>query len=101
MKKRIARVVLVAAVLGGVATIAPQPAGAEHSHFIYQPAHGNHEATCRYIAAGQTAKAADDPGGHAFHAHVHTGQPGSDDHGTDFDKETNAALYDCRFVNTP
>ncbi len=41
---------------------------------------------CRYTAQGQTAKDADDPGGHQFHDNVHTGQPGSDDNGTDFDK---------------
>ncbi len=80
------------------------PAAADHAHFIYQPAHGNHPATCRYIAAGQTAKAPGEPGGHAFHDHVHTGRPGSDDHGTDFDKESNAnaSTYDdCMWVNSP
>lgn len=77
------------------------PAAADHAHFIYQPAQGNHPATCRYIAAGQTQKAADEPGGHAFHERVHTGRPGSDDRGTDFDKETNAANYVCVWANTP
>lgn len=74
-------------------------ASADHGHFIYQPANGNHPATCRYIAQGQTSKALTDPGGHAFHEHVHTGQPGADDKGTDFDKASNAHLYDCVFVN--
>lgn len=77
------------------------PAAADHAHFIYQPGHGNHPATCRYIAAGQTQKAAAEPGGHAFHEHVHTGRPGSDDRGTDFDKESNYANYVCDWVNTP
>ena len=76
-------------------------AAAEHAHFVYQPANGAHEATCRYIAEGQTSKTADDPGGHAFHVHVHTGQPGVDANGTDFDRDINAGLYDCTFVNTP
>lgn len=80
------------------------PAAASHAHFIYQPAHGNHPETCRYIAAGQTEKAPDEPGGHAFHVNVHTGQPGADEHGTDFDKESNAdePQYDnCVWVNMP
>lgn len=77
------------------------PAAADHAHFIYQPGNGNHAATCRYIAAGQTDKAADEPGGHAFHEHVHTGQPGSDEHGTDFDKAANAGNYDCVWVDSP
>ena len=101
MRKHFVRVAVAAAVLSGATALTPQPAGADHSHFIYQPANGNHPATCRYIAAGQTSKTAEQPGGHAFHAHVHTGTPGSDDHGTDFDKETNAADYDCVWVNSP
>jgi hypothetical protein len=44
---------------------------------------------------------ATDPGGHAFHDHVHIGQPGSDTTGTDFDKSSNAGLYVCEFVNEP
>lgn len=43
----------------------------------------------RYIAEGQTSKQADDSGGHKFHDNVHNGQPGTDDHGTDFDKSVN------------
>ena len=101
MRTRLTRTVLVAGVLGAVTALGPQPAGAEHSHFIVQPEHGNHAATCRYIAHGQTSKAADEPGGHAFHEHVHVGRPGGDDRGTDFDKESNAGLYDCDFVNAP
>jgi len=76
-------------------------ARADHDHFIYQPEQGNHPATCRYISAGQTEKLATDPGGHAFHDHVHIGQPGSDTNGTDFDKSSNAGLYVCEFVNEP
>lgn len=90
----------IAAVVAGLG-IGAGPAAASHSHFIYQPANGDHPATCRYVAAGQTDKEVDEPGGHAFHDHVHTGQPGSDDHGTDFDKESNAGNYDCVWVNTP
>ena len=90
----------IATVVAGLG-LSAGPATASHSHFVYQPAHGNHPATCRYIAGGQTEKAPDEPGGHAFHNNVHTGQPGSDDHGTDFDKEINAANYECVWVNTP
>jgi hypothetical protein len=92
---------LAGVILAGATTLTPSPAGADHSHFIYQPAHGNHPATCRYIANGQTSKAMDDPGGHAFHENVHTGRPGSDDKGTDFDKYDNRGNYDCEFVNSP
>ncbi len=67
-------------------------AHASHAHFIYQPANGNHPATCRYIAEGQTSKTFDEPGGHKFHEHVHTGTPGTDGNGTSFDKAGNAAL---------
>jgi hypothetical protein len=93
----------IAAALAGLG-LSAGPATASHAHFIHQPAHGNHAETCRYIAAGQTEKAPDEPGGHAFHQKVHTGQPGSDDHGTDFDKQDNAgseAYEDCVWVNTP
>lgn len=96
-----ARVLLATAAVIGAVTISAGPAAADHAHFIYQPAHGNHPATCRYLAAGQTDKAADAPGGHALHTHVHTGQPGTDAHGTAFDKASNAANYDCVWVNTP
>jgi len=47
------------------------------------------ETHCRYIAQGQTSKSTEDPGGHKFHDNVHIGQPGSDEHGTDFDKSDN------------
>jgi hypothetical protein len=83
-------------------------AAADHAHFIVQPEHGAHPATCRYIAQGQTSKQGSlpgdttDQGGHSFHDHVHTGQPGTDAHGTDFDKSANAGDYgDCDFVNQP
>ena len=101
MPTKARRALAATAAVIGAGMISAGPAAADHAHFIYQPANGNHPATCRYLAAGQTEKAADDPGGHAFHAHVHTGQPGSDAHGTDFDRETNAANYDCVWVNTP
>lgn len=89
-------------VLAGIAALSlGSVAHAEHDHFVYQPAHGGHSATCRYIADGQTSKAPEEPGGHQFHTHVHLGQPGADTHGTDFDREVNAGNYDCVFVNAP
>lgn len=105
MHHRTRQIMIGVATTAAVMSLGVGVANADHSHFIYQPAHGNHGATCRYIAAGQTSKAETDPGGHSFHAHVHTGRPGSDDKGTDFDKESNAAAYveegKCVFVNTP
>ena len=95
------RLAVVAGAVAGAMIFGTGTASADHAHFIYQPAHGEHPATCRYIGEGQTAKAADDPGGHAFHEHVHTGRPGSDEHGTDVDKEGNAAHYDCVWVDRP
>lgn len=95
------RAAVVAAAAVTTLGLAAGPAAADHAHFIFQPAHGEHPATCRYIAAGQTQKAADDPGGHAFHEHVHTGRPGTDNRGTDFDKASNAGNYDCVWVNSP
>lgn len=77
-----------AAIAAGLLTASAGVAGAEHGHFI---ARTDREGTthCRYIAEGQTAKGADDPGGHQFHTHVHSGRPGSDSHGTDIDKSAN------------
>ena len=76
------------AIAGGLLFSATGVAGATHGHYVIREdkdgqAHG------RYIADGQTSKEADDPGGHKFHHNVHAGQPGSDDHGTDFDKDSN------------
>ena len=89
MKKILTAGIIVAAVsIGGTA-----PALADHGHFVVREDR-NGETQCRYIAEGQTSKGADDPGGHAFHEHVHTGQPGSDDHGTDFDKSDNEGRCD-------
>ena len=101
MRITIRRSAMASAAVAAALTLGTGTAAASHAHFIYQHGHGNHPATCRYIAAGQTDKPPGAPGGHAFHAHVHTGQPGSDDHGTDFDKESNAANYDCVWVNSP
>ena len=63
-------------------------ASANHSHFVIRVDQDGLRH-CRYIAEGQTSKAPGDPGGHVFHDKVHTGQPGDDDHGTDFDKYDN------------
>lgn len=99
MRTSTRRVAVAVATVAATMGIGMGTASADHAHFIYQPGHGEHPATCRYIAAGQTDKAADDPGGHAFHEHVHTGQPGTDGRGTTFDKASNAGNYDCVWVN--
>lgn len=65
-------------------------ASADHAHFVVREDR-NGVTHCRYIAEGQTSKQADEPGGHKFHDHVHTGEPGGAqangrENGTDFDK---------------
>ena len=79
-----------AVLAAGVLISSAGVASAEHGHFVIREDREG-RTHCRYIADGQTSKAADDPGGHALHDNVHTGQPGNDDHGTDFDKSTNEA----------
>ncbi|MFP5321001.1 MAG: hypothetical protein ACLGIC_04055 [Acidimicrobiia bacterium] len=80
----IAKTLAAAALAAGALAAAAAPASAHHGHFIIKDRDG--VAHCRYIAEGQTSKAADDPGGHKFHDNVHLGQPGVDEQGTDFDK---------------
>lgn len=63
---------------------------ADHSHYVIRVDQDG-VRHCRYIAEGQTSKLLDEPGGHVFHFKVHTGQPGSDAHGTDFDRDINEA----------
>lgn len=80
-----------AAIVAGLTAGAAGPALAAHGHFVLRVDRDG-QTHCRYIAQGQTEKELGDPGAHQFHDHVHTGQPGSDDHGTDFDK----SLYEGR-----
>lgn len=89
----ITKTIAAAALAAGLLTVSTGVAGAEHGHFV---ARTDKDGTthCRYIAQGQTSKDADDPGGHQFHEHVHTGQPGSDSHGTDVDKSANVDRCD-------
>ena len=82
-----------AVVAGGMLVASTGTAFSEHDHFVLREDRDG-TTQCRYIAEGQTAKGADEPGGHAFHDNVHTGQPGSDDQGTDFDKSDNADRCD-------
>ena len=87
--------------LTGVVALAMSvaPAGAGHDHFVIidNPAHGTR--TCQYIGSGQTSISDDGHGGyHRIHDNVHTGQPGTDSHGTDFDKASNLSLHDCDVV---
>lgn len=56
----------IAAIAGACLVLGATPAAADHDHHIVTP------GTCvTDVASGQTAKAADDPGGHVFHTHVH------------------------------
>ncbi len=84
----ITRALAAAAISCGALAASAGVAGADHGHFLIREDRDG-TARCRYVAEGQTAKGADDPGGHAFHEHVHTGRPGSDDRGTDVDKSIN------------
>lgn len=63
---------------------------ANHAHFVIR-VDKDGVRHCRYIAEGQTSKELGEPGGHVFHVKVHTGQPGGDSHGTDFDRDINEA----------
>lgn len=73
---------------GATFVAATGTASATHDHFVVRTDQDG-VRHCRYIAEGQTSKGPGEPGYHVFHDHVHTGQPGSDDHGTDFDKFEN------------
>lgn len=94
MKKILSATAMAAAL---VATSAGA-AAASHDHYISREDR-NGQTHCRYIAEGQTSKEADEGGGHQFHDHVHTGQPGSDDHGNDFNKSSEVA--ECDTVTGP
>jgi hypothetical protein len=92
------RRIVVGAVAGASALLgSPGAAWGDHGHYVVREDR-NGETHCRYIADGQTRKASDEPGGHQFHDHVHPGRPGTESHGTDFDK---AAVEDdrCDHVN--
>ncbi len=84
LRKTVAALTLI----GGIVVGTAGTAAAEHGHFVLRE-DSSGETHCRYIAHGQTSKSDDDPGGHKFHDNVHAGQPGSDEHGTDFDKSAN------------
>ena len=93
MKKIIVGVAIVATgVLGSAGS-----AWADHEHFVVREDRDG-DTHCRYVAHGQTSKTADEGGGHKFHDNVHKGQPGSDDHGTSFDKESEEGVR-CDHVN--
>ncbi len=80
--------------LVGVATAAVAtmgvggPAFADHAHFVVITHPVSGERTCQYLAAGRSEPAAN----HPLHNNVHTGMPGTDAHGNDFDKEQNESL---------
>jgi hypothetical protein len=86
MKKALAGCVLAGAMFAGMTGAA----SATHSHFVIRVDQDG-VRHCRYIAEGQTSKELGEPGGHVFHLKVHTGQPGLDTHGTDFDRDINEA----------
>lgn len=79
-----------AAVAVGLTAGTAGPALAAHDHFVLREDRDG-QTHCRYIAQGQTESdpRTGDPGAHSFHDHVHLGRPGSDEHGTDFDKSAN------------
>lgn len=78
-------------------SVAPASAGHEHFAIIDNPANGTR--TCQYIGSGQTSISDTGHGGyHRIHYNVHTGRPGTDDHGTDFDKDANLSLHDCDVI---
>jgi hypothetical protein len=58
---------------------------ADHAHFVVITHPQSGETTCQYVAAGRSEPAAN----HPLHNNVHMGQPGSDAHGSDFDKVAN------------
>lgn len=67
-------------------------AAANHAHFVVITHPVTGVRTCQYLAHGTSEPAAK----HPLHNRVHLGAPGSDDHGTDVDKDTEAA--DCDVV---
>ena len=80
--------------LAGVATAAVgmigmgRTAAADHAHFVVITDPNSGETRCQYVAAGRSEPAP----GHPLHHRVHLGTPGSDAHGTDFDKSANESL---------
>ena len=77
---------LAGVVTGAVALIAVGgTAFADHAHFVIITDPSTGETTCQYLAAGRSEPAKI----HPLHTRVHTGTPGKDTHGTDFDKEAN------------
>lgn len=87
---KLTKILTAGALAGGLLLASSGVAGAEHGHYVIREDRDG-QTHCRYIAEGQTSKHEVDPGGHKFHDNVHIGQPGSDDHGTDFDKSDNEA----------
>ena len=79
--------------LAGVATTAVGviglggPAFADHAHFVVITHPKTGVTTCQYLAGGGSESGAV----HPLHNKVHTGTPGSDARGTDFDKDANEA----------
>lgn len=78
------------AMAGAMSIALTGTSSATHSHYVIRVDQDG-VRHCLYIAEGQTSKALGEPGGHVFHLKVHTGQPGMDDHGTDFDRDINEA----------
>lgn len=81
------KMLLAALVAAGVFTGSVGVASASHPHFVQRE---DRDGTrhCTYIAEGQTSKEHDEPGGGKFHENVHKGQPGTDDKGTGFGRDT-------------
>ncbi len=87
--------------LTGIAALALSvaPASAGHDHFVIIDNPANGTRTCQYIGSGQTRISDPGHGGyHRIHDNVHTGQPGTDSHGTAFDKGSNLSRHACDVI---
>lgn len=88
---------IVGALTGAAALLmTASPVSAGHAHFVIIDNPSTGTRTCQYVGSGQTSISDADHGGyHRIHDNVHTGRPGTDDHGTAFDKHVNLAQSNC------
>lgn len=93
------KTIAAALTLAGTLVLGSASTSAHHSHYVIidNPATGHR--TCQYVGHGQTSiDGAHHGGHHRIHDNVHTGTPGTDDHGTGFDKDSNLDASDCDSV---
>lgn len=93
MTNRVSKAVAAGALISGMLAAGAGVAGADHGHYVKRTDKDG-QTHCQYVADGQTSKSSDEPGGHKFHDNVHTGQPGTDDKGNGFNKESNEGECD-------